>query len=407
VFGITHHTAASVLCLTLAPAAALAQLTDEDCLMCHEDATLEREDGTPVGVDTEGLAASIHGEAGLGCVDCHADLADNEEIPHAEDLAQAACGDCHDDAVANYARGVHGQARAADQANRFAATCGDCHGTHDIRPSADPDSRTYHLNIAATCTVCHGDAETIEKGGIQGGDVPARFADSIHGRALSSAGLLVAPTCVTCHGSHDVHAGEIPESRVARGNIPATCGSCHAGVETQYATSVHGRAVSGGNDAAAVCTDCHSAHQIERPRVAGWRLDVIGECGTCHEESVRTYRDTFHGKVTSLGFTRVATCADCHGAHDILPSGEPGSHTGTEGLVARCQACHPGASANFALYDPHADPSDPERSAVLHYTARFMHLLLAGVFSFFGLHTALWLPRSWRERQKQRRQARE
>jgi hypothetical protein len=29
-----------------------------------------------------------------------------------------------------------------------------------------------------------------------------------------------------------------------------------------------------------------------------------------------------------------------------------------------------------------------------------MKLLLAGVFSFFGLHTALWLPRSWQERRR-------
>lgn len=392
-----------MLLLALAPAAALAQLTDEDCLACHEDDTLEREDGTSVYVDVEALAASFHGEMGLACTDCHADLAESEEIPHPSELAAAACADCHDDAASEYAKGDHAKAHAAGEDAGLAATCADCHGGHDIEPSDDPESRTYHLNVAATCGRCHGDPETIEKAGIEAGDVTAAFADSIHGRALSSAGLLVAPNCVTCHGSHAVHGGDDPESRVARERIPETCGSCHAGVEQLYAGGVHGRALAEGNTGAAVCTDCHSAHHIERPNLAGWRLDVVNECGTCHEESVHSYRATFHGKVTALGFTRVATCADCHGAHDILPSEEPASRTSDARRAETCAQCHPGASANFARYDPHADPTDRDRNPMLHYTARFMHVLLAGVFSFFGLHTALWLPRSWRERRRQER----
>jgi hypothetical protein len=35
-------------------------------------------------------------------------------------------------------------------------------------------------------------------------------------------------------------------------------------------------------------------------------LDIVKECGTCHEDLFRTYRDTYHGQVTSLGFTRTA-----------------------------------------------------------------------------------------------------
>jgi hypothetical protein len=31
---------------------------------------------------------------------------------------------------------------------------------------------------------------------------------------------------------------------------------------------------------------------------------------------------------------------------------------------------------------------------MLYYTAQFMHMLLLGVFSFFGLLTVLWLGRS-------------
>ena len=44
----------------------------------------------------------------------------------------------------------------------------------------------------------------------------------------------------------------------------------------------------------------------QRADVTSWQLDVIRECGTCHVNRIETYRDTFHGQVTSLGFVRVA-----------------------------------------------------------------------------------------------------
>jgi hypothetical protein len=129
-----------------------------------------------------------------------------------------------------------------------------------------------------------------------------------------------------------------------------------------------------------------------------WKLEIVRECGTCHAESLRTYRDTFHGQVTALGFTRVARCSDCHGAHDILPISDPGSSVAPGRIVATCRKCHPSANANFAKYDPHADPANRTRNPVLYYSARFMTWLLTGVFVFFGLHTALWAARPFLQR---------
>jgi hypothetical protein len=62
--------------------------------------------------------------------------------------------------------------------------------------------------------------------------------------------------------------------------------------------------------------------------------------------------------------------------------------------VSTCQKCHAGATASFAKYDPHADREDRARNPLLFYAAMFMEALLAGVFLFFGLHTALWFSRS-------------
>jgi hypothetical protein len=42
----------------------------------------------------------------------------------------------------------------------------------------------------------------------------------------------------------------------------------------------------------------------------------------------------------------------------------------------------------------------------VYFTAGFMKLLLAGVFAFFGLHTALWFPRELRALRQRRAAAR-
>jgi hypothetical protein len=160
-----------------------------------------------------------------------------------------------------------------------------------------------------------------------------------------------------------------------------------------FANSVHGKAFTAKNPLAPVCIDCHTAHEIKRIDLDAWKLEIVRECGTCHAQSLKTYRDSFHGQVTALGFTRVARCSDCHGSHDVLPKADPRSSVNANRIVGTCQRCHPSANANFAKYDPHADPADRARNPVLYFTARFMTALLFGVFVFFGLHTALWAGR--------------
>ena len=60
----------------------------------------------------------------------------------------------------------------------------------------------------------------------------------------------------------------------------------------------------------------------------------MGKCGQCHEEIAKTYFDTYHGKVSQLGYTKTAKCYDCHGAHDILPVSDPQSHLSRDNVVA-------------------------------------------------------------------------
>ncbi|HEX4826141.1 MAG TPA: cytochrome c3 family protein [Candidatus Polarisedimenticolaceae bacterium] len=380
---------AAVLTASVAAATlALAAPANDDCLACHDDAGITAGDGRSVTVSAKPFADSVHGP--LSCIDCHADLA-HADLPHPEKLAKVDCAVCHADPVSAYGKSVHAEARR--NGNSVAATCIDCHGKHDIRPSTDPASPTYGLHLPATCGKCHGDPKVIAAGKIRIGDVVTTYHDSIHGKALEKSGLVVSAKCTDCHGNHEIRRKSDPGSGVFRANVPATCGKCHEGIRAQYASGVHGTKLAAGNPNVPVCSDCHTAHHIERTDADRWKLDVLAECGSCHAQSLKTYRDTFHGQVTSLGFARVASCADCHGAHAIFPKTDPRSTISGEHRVETCRKCHAGAGASFARYDPHADKRDADRNPPLYWTARFMQLLLGGVFVFFGLHTSLWFQR--------------
>jgi nitrate/TMAO reductase-like tetraheme cytochrome c subunit len=376
-----------------APAAPPPSVVDT-CMMCHADKDAKGAGGKSIAVDAAKFGKSVHGELQLKCTDCHADVS-ADKLPHAEKLKPVDCATCHDKAAKEYAGTVHGSARKGG--NTIAATCKDCHGTHDILRSKDPASRTNHANVEATCSACHGSDAVVAAGKLPGGNVGGKFHDSIHGKALKGAAQGSAPTCSNCHGVHDIRPKADPASRTNRAKVPDMCGACHKPEREAFVKGMHGKLRQDGVLAAPGCTDCHSAHGIQQHDAPRFQVDVIKECGTCHTDYLTTYRDTFHGQVTELGYARMATCASCHGAHDILPASNPASMVSKENRVKTCQACHPGASANFASFDPHADKHNKARDPIYWYAARFMEILLLGVFAFFGIHTVFWLYREVRE----------
>jgi hypothetical protein len=391
-------------------AAAPSGPSDEDCLSCHTDPNTTRADNKPVIVDAAKWKASIHGEVSVSCIDCHADLA-GAELPHAEKLKPAQCGSCHEKAVPQFEKGIHAKPRTDGKGPN--ATCDSCHGkAHEILASGDRRSPTHLMNQVTTCAKCHDDPKLISGNVVPGGVVPG-YVDSIHGRGMTKAGLNVAPTCTSCHGAHDVRTKEDVKSPTYGINQSAMCGKCHEGISEKYDTSIHGVKVKEQHGKPRrpqdpeppTCTSCHSAHKIQRADVPAWELGVTNECGTCHEESLTSYRDNFHGSVTELGFSRMAKCADCHGAHDIVDKKDPRSRVVGENLLATCRTCHENAGPGFVEYDPHADPHDKDRSAILYYVSLAMQIILAGVMGTFGLHTLLWLVRSLIERSRARRKA--
>ena len=141
-----------------------------------------------------------------------------------------------------------------------------------------------------------------------------------------------------------------------------------------------------------------------------FKLDIVNECGNCHEKDRNgkprktslydTYRMSYHGQVTSLGFTRGARCSDCHGAHNIQQVDDPSSRLSAANRVDTCKKCHPDATASFAKFEAHADFRDGDRFPLLHAVWIYFVIVMSFAFGFFGVHSILWLLRSMIDRIK-------
>ena len=378
------------------------RIPNADCLDCHTDATLTKNvqgKDVPLPVfQTDLFAQSVHSK--LSCQDCHSGI---EDLVHDSNPPPAQCVDCHEaqpshaKAAQEYASSIHGVSRS--MGSSAAASCADCHGSHHILPAKNSDSTVFKLNLPQTCAKCHSNPGLTKEYEMKYPQAATEYQDSIHGQALLRMGLIVAPSCNDCHGVHDIKRRVDRSSPINHATVAKTCGKCHLKIEEVYNKSVHGKILAQGDARGPVCTDCHTAHQIESPTSSTHFKAVSDQrCGACHEDRLLHYRDTYHGKAMALGKPNVApdvaACYDCHGHHDVLPASDPASRLSPANITGTCQQCHSGATPSFAQYKPHANPLDRENYPQLNAVFLFMTALLVGVFSFFGAHTLLWLFRS-------------
>jgi cytochrome b subunit of formate dehydrogenase len=378
--------------LSALPPTAFAQ--GRECTDCHDDESLQ--------------PAAAHAHSELSCKDCHSNIT---RAPHRlRELTQlqgdAICTQCHEPpALASHAEegctGCHGPPHQTTTPDENICTdchsrahrtlgrsvhgkdvgCTDCHGDlHSVVSPEDFGSRLSAVNQIRTCGGCH---QTMMDG----------YLISEHSKALLVSGLISAPACTDCHGAHNIRSHDNPAATTSHGHIPETCGSCHALIlERWTGQSAHGFAWKEGV-AGPVCSTCHKAHAITEPTQAETRLGFPEACGHCHGELYTTFRDSFHGQATQLGYVTTAICSDCHTPHRNLPADDPRSSVHPDHLAETCGQCHGAVNASFLTFDPHSDPSDPDRNPKVYFVYLFMLVLLLGVFAFFGVHDLLWLQR--------------
>jgi hypothetical protein len=160
-------------------------------------------------------------------------------------------------------------------------------------------------------------------------------------------------SCASCHGGND-QSLEVSTAHgsgfigvPSRQNGPRLCASCHADERRMraynlpvdqyalYQTSGHGKALASGNTRAAVCSDCHGAHDIlpsREPASRTFRLNVARNCGQCHgdQDLVPTggsggnpyedYSSSVHANaLQSRSNLNAPTCISCHGVHGAAP----------------------------------------------------------------------------------------
>ncbi|MCA9907202.1 MAG: cytochrome c3 family protein [Anaerolineae bacterium] len=195
------------------------------------------------------------------------------------------------------------------------------------------------------CVMCHNrplQTVTLHDGRILNLYVsPEIIANSVHG-VNSEGGQL---GCIDCHTEDSIpHSGPTPtDQREYTFKSVTFCINCHTDQVDALQHGLHEQAIARGNDAAAVCTDCHGSHDI-RP-VAQFPELVAGVCGDCHATTLAEWRSSKHVDIGPLD------CATCHSPHTQEMRG---------GLTVNelCVNCHKEVPDIFA-HTQHLDREEP------------------------------------------------
>ena len=195
-------------------------------------------------------------------------------------------------------------------------------------------------------------------------------------------------SCVDCHGGDATQADKVAAKDPGRGyigkptpmQIPAFCGKCHSDANLmkkfdpsmrvdqvqEYATSVHGTRLRGGDKNVATCVSCHGIHGIrapDDPQSSVFALNVAETCAQCHanaehmqgydipNDQFAKYKTSVHAKALyEKQDLSAPTCNDCHGNHGAVPPG-------LTSVANVCGQCH-GRQAELFQKSPHKAPFD-------------------------------------------------
>ncbi|HLO30352.1 MAG TPA: cytochrome c3 family protein [Anaerolineales bacterium] len=336
----------AVLTLSATPAAAAPQSQgekppDATCLACHQQEGMTAQIGgqpIPITINGEQFSTAVHGIEKIACVDCHTNITG---FPHPQVIASS--------------------------------------------------PRDFSLQMYPTCQKCHLDQY-------------AKTLDSVHQRALA-AGNPNAAVCTDCHNPHtqkritDKSTGQLLQE--ARVTIPQKCAKCHSTIFDAYTGSVHGAALLENNDPnVPTCIDCHGVHNIQNPTTNTFRNSVPFLCAKCHTNEtlmkqyglstnvLNTYVSDFHGATVKMFEenypdqpTNKPVCTDCHGVHDIVKVDDPKAGIAfKKNLLVKCQQCHPNATTETFTdaWLSHYEPS-PRVFPLVYFVNLFYKLFIPAV----------------------------
>lgn len=351
--------------------------SDLACVNCHSDTeaviVFPSGEELPAQVDTAVLAASAHGDQAdtpLACTSCH--QAADYQFPHPElaaddvrayELQQStACESCHvqphltshpgpeseNPVVCTDCHGSHDVLTVAQlQAGEGTDACVDCHTEQGAGPE-DPavvnqaiQSGLFQQQQSNSdyCLSCHSQPGLTMT--LANGDVLDLTIDeeALHASVHGADNPWQPLACADCHEIDSYPHPPVTAQSEREYTLERyqTCERCH---EQQYANGlddVHGMALEEGNLEAAVCTDCHGAHDTPVPNVPRERISHT--CEQCHTQAYNEYAESVHGAAL-LGEDNpdVPTCIDCHGVHGIADPTTSLARIRSPELCAECHA---------------------------------------------------------------------
>jgi hypothetical protein len=208
-------------------------------------------------------------------------------------------------------------------------SCVECHAAlaADLQKPALLFSKDVHSQHGFSCVDCHG--------GDRNADDPSAAMDPARGFKGKPARRTVPQLCARCHSDIGLMRRYNPRERVDQ--------------YAEYQTSVHGKRIAEGDEAAATCIDCHSVHDIRAvkdPLSPVHPLRLPETCAHCHADVAHMakykiptnqfaeYRQSVHWEaLAKRGDLSAPSCASCHGNHGATPPQ-------VSSVAAVCGSCH-------------------------------------------------------------------
>lgn len=204
------------------------------------------------------------------------------------------------------------------------------------------------------CLVCHGDPKIQQN--------KTKVSLYISQEDILQSAHKDVP-CTKCHVDFGQASASQAHTTVAgdwKKTAGLSCKNCHqhSGMLKVYSKSIHGRlALSGDPKGGASCADCHGSHNIksfkkDKAYKQEFHLQAKEICGKCHMKYYESYDDYYHGRAYKAGATDAPACWDCHGAHDVASASNAVSMVSKERLPKTCARCHVDASKGLVSFAP-------------------------------------------------------
>lgn len=241
------------------------------------------------------------------------------------------------------------------------AVCLQCHGGVGFvvrKPSGkvqslyvDGQALAHSVHKDLTCQDCHAGIDR----------VPHNLKD------------IEPPSCATCHSEEaEMYAKSAHQPESAVDLDRPSCLYCHGGnSHTVNSPKTYTRETE-----LAICVRCHS----NEPLMKKHGVDT---------DAVKSYNDSFHGKAVRFGSEKAAICTDCHSAHQVLPKSDLASMVHPAKSPETCGKCHAGSEAKFSQSGVTHLALKVKESPILQAEISFFTILTWGILGLLCLSIIL------------------